>query len=292
MGLSDLFYGKTTEPKIGTIDALGPGQKDVMRLFGDIFAPGPPDIPSYKSPLSGGSNIGEMLSAMVKRMQWNQDPQESMLTAPGPQYPGPGDLSQGLYSAASPIAGQAAQAYGQGLQQPTLGLPELNTQSIQEGSQPYLDAALGQFKNQVLPGIGNDFSQYLGGDSQARSSGMFNRMAREGSQLPMYAQGMMMQGRNQTLAGQEQQLRGAGQQVQGGLGGLGMELGIAGQQEQGRYRDWFAALPPAQQNPLALVQLMMGTNVKDTYGVPGTQSESPLKGIGSMLGGIGSFFGA
>ena len=196
--------------------------------------------------------------------------QRALLDRPGPQFPGdivpqPGPLSQELQGLAGPLMGQSAEALGQ-------GLAPLTAQGIQQGSQPFLDAMMGQFQGQVVPEIAGQF----GALDSARSSGMANVLGRAGAQLPGMAQNMFMQGRQQ--------------QLQGGLAGLGLGGNIAQDQDrlaqlfqQGQLQNWQMGLPGADPRTRNL-SLALGIPAFGNIGMPGSQEPSMFSQIAPAIG--------
>lgn len=196
--------------------------------------------------------------------------QQGLLNAPGQRFPGDivpqaGQLSQQLFGAAPGLIGQSQQALGQ------FGQP-LTTQGLQQGSQPFLDSLQGQFQNQVVPQIANQF----GALDSARSSGLADRLGRAGSQLPGQAQQQFL---NQRNIGFQQ-----------GLQGLQAGAGIAGRQDllnqmfaQGQFQNFQLGQPGADPRTRNLGQAL-GTPAFGNFGIPGTQTPSLFSQVAPAIG--------
>lgn len=238
---SDLFYGKSSDPKVSQVGTLSGDQGRLLEMLNE--------------------NLRYLFTA---------NPQ-----VPGFDFvPEAGALSQGAFGAAAPLAGQGAQAIG-------AGLAPLTAQNIQAGSQPFYEAMMNQFTQGTGPGTASNIAGQFGALDSARSSGMADRMAHQiGSNIMPAAQQMFMQGR--------------GQQLQGGLGALGAGTNLAQYQDvlaqaqrQGQLQKWQmgrAGMDPRMQYmPLAL-----GTPAFGNMGMPGSQSASPLTGMGAGMLGLGA----
>jgi hypothetical protein len=109
---------------------------------------------------------------------------------------------------------------------------------------------------------------------------MFNALGRAGAQLPGIAQ--------QQFLGQRAAETGAGFQ------GLGFGAGIAGERDrlrqlytQGQLQSWQMGLPGMDPR-MQYLPLAMGTPAFANIGIPGSQSASPLTGIGMGMMGLGA----
>jgi hypothetical protein len=220
----------------------------------------------------------ETLSGQQKGLLQNlAEKMNVLLGQPGrvpgfPIVPPPGALTQQLFGQNPALVGQSMGAVGRGLQ-------PLTAQGLQQGSQPYLDSLMGQFQNQVVPEIAGQF----GALDSARSSGMANVLGRAGAQLPGIAQ--------QQFLGQRAAETGAGFQ------GLGFGAGVAGEQDrlnqlfsQGRLQQWQMGQPGADPR-MKFLPLALGMPAFGNIGLPGSQSASPLTGIGQGMMGIGMMGG-
>ncbi len=191
--------------------------------------------------------------------------QSLLLDAPGQQFqgdivPGAGQLSQQLQAGAGGLLGQS---FGALNQQP------LTAQSIQQGSQPFLDALTSQFQGQVVPQIAGQF----GALDSARSSGLGQAIGRQASQLPGQAISQFLNQRNTGF--------------QQGLQGLSAGSGIANRQDllnqlfaQGQFQNFQlgqAGADPRTRN----LSLALGSQGFGNIGLPGSQTP----GIAGSLGG-------
>ena len=194
--------------------------------------------------------------------------------------PQAGQLSQQLQQQAGGLMGQSGRAM-QGFGQP------LTAQALQQGSQPYLDAMMGQFQQQVLPGIASQFSK-VGTGGSARSggggTGMFGTLGTLASQLPGQAQNQFLNQRNMDF--------------QQGMQGMQFGGQVAGQQDllnqlfaQGELQKFMMG----QQGQHPLVQQLMSMVTTPTYEniaigkEQGTDWAGGLMGMGgSILGGMAS----
>ena len=191
--------------------------------------------------------------------------QSDLLGARGEQFggnivPQAGQLSQQLQSGAGGLIGQS---FGALNQQP------LTAQSLQQGSQPFLDSLTNQFQQQVVPQIAGQF----GALDSTRSSGLGTAIGRQASQLPGQAQQQFLNQRNLGF--------------QQGMQGLGAGQGIAGQQDllnqmfsQGQFQNFMLGREGANIQSQNL-GTALGTSAFGNIGLPGSQTQ----GIAGQLGG-------
>ena len=252
MGLDD-FYNKNFNP----FNLLKPKTTDAYAQ----------QVPT----LSGGqgdflSNILNLSNDMLGEPYFSGDPTGYFKTDPT-------ENTQQQQQLAQMLSGMFGGQMGQ------LGQP-MTAQGLQEGSQPYLDSMMGQFQNQVVPQIANQF----GALDSARSSGLGQAIGRQASALPGMAQ--------QQFLGQRQN------DISSAFKGLGFGNMVAGQSEQldqmfnqNRLQNY--GYQQQGSNPLLplLAQLGMGTPAFSNMGMPGTQSASSLGGIGMGMAGIGAMGG-
>ena len=247
MGLDD-FYNKNFNP----FNLLKPKTKDAYAL----------QVPT----LSGGqgdflSNILNLSNDMLGEPYFSGDPTGYFKTDPT-------ENTQQQQQLAQMLSGMFGGQMGQ------LGQP-MTAQGLQEGSQPYLDSMMGQFQNQVVPQIANQF----GALDSARSSGLGQAIGRQASALPGMAQ--------QQFLGQRQN------DIGNSFRGLGYGNMVAGEAErldqtfnQNRLQNY--GLQQQGSNPLLpiLAQLGLGTPAFGNMGVPGTQTPSMFSQLAPALGNL------
>ncbi len=210
--------------------------------------------------------------------------QQGLIGARGEQFggnivPGAGQLSQQLQQQAGGLLGQSGRAL-QGFGQP------LTAQALQQGSQPFLDASLNQFQQQVVPQIAGQF----GALGAARSSSLGEAIGRQASGLPVAAQNQFLNQRNLG--------------IQQGFQGFGAGGQVAGQQDllnqlfsQGQFQNFLLGRQGANIQSQNL-GAALGTRGFENIVTPGTQTQGiigPLlgAGLGGGLGAgaLGSLFG-
>jgi len=238
----DLLFGRSSDPKVQQVETLSDPQKDFM------------------------SNILNMSNDMLGEPYFSGDPTGYFKTDPTENTQQQQQLAQMLTGL---FGGQLGQ----------LGQP-MTAQGLQEGSQPYLQSLMGQFQNQVVPQIANQF----GALDSARSSGLGQAIGRQASALPGMAQ--------QQFLGQRQN------DIGNAFRGMGMGNMVAGQSEQldqmfnqNRLQNY--GLQQQGSNPLLplFAQLGLGTPAFGNMGLPGSQSASPLSGMGQGAQGMAMMVG-
>ena len=171
-------------------------------------------------------------------------------------------------------------------------------QALNAAMAPVGEYAQNMFQNQTIPGIANAFSQFQGGDSQARSggnnTGLMGIAAREGRNLsqglaaqfaPMAYQGQQ-DAYNRQFAGQQGAM-GRGMQIPGMQAALGaQQYGIEDAQRQYGIGQWQTQTPEA--NPyLNYIQQALGQPKYGTAFPQQVDNGFPWGEVGQMAGGIG-----
>lgn len=237
-----------------------------MSIWDDWFGADPAKVEQVQTLSGGQQGLQNMMANWAMKMF------ESGGRTPGWELAaGPGGTSQAMYGQGPGMVNQGAGAM-QGAMQP------LNAQSLQQGSQPYLDSMMGQFQNQVVPQIAGQF----GALDSARSSGMANVMGRQASQLPGMAQNQFLNQR----AGDFSR----------GLQGMGMGMNISQLQDammqaqrQSATDLWGMSRPGYERMGMEnLAGQVFGTPAFGNIGIPGPDVAGMMQGMGSAAGSIAS----
>ncbi len=291
---ADTYEGKT-------IDNSAEIRELAVRLneYNDRIDKGTAGSTSYINAVEKKSRVKKQIAALQKEQNesgtWTPG-RESLFTRPGevPDFPltaGTQPLTQQMQNLAGGTTPLAAQGFAQGMQnlnQPGMGMDDFTRQV----GDPLAEWQQNQFMNRAVPDITNRFASV----DSARSSGMFDALAREAGNLNL---GMNAQMAPMAFGAAEndrtRMLQAAQTQTQAGMSGLGFGQGVAGQQQAlaqadvaGNLQKFQMGLPGGDPRLALLGTAFTGVSGGGTVGIPGSYTPSTasqiMPSIASMYG--------